>query len=277
MERGDTLGISIAAAGHVLLIAALALGLFNPRPVKPPPADAIDVSLVDSVALESATRTPAPASAAAAPEEGPVEEAAPAPPQERVVAEPPPLPKPEPRPEPKPKAQPKPAPAKPKPAPAPAKAVAPPKVAPSKPAAATGQGKAVAARAPRLDLKYLDGASAGSPSPTRGSPAKLGDAEARALNQEISRQLKPHWRAPSGADADQLVTTLRWRLNANGTIASGPDVVLQTGITESNQPQAELHKEAAIRAVRAAAPFNLPPEYYDYWKNIVSFRFDKRL
>jgi protein TonB len=73
------------------------------------------------------------------------------------------------------------------------------------------------------------------------------------------------------------VTILRWRLNTNGSLASGPEVVNQTGLTDSNRPQAELHKEAAMRAVRAAAPFNLPPEYYDYWKNIVSFRFDKRL
>jgi hypothetical protein len=99
----------------------------------------------------------------------------------------------------------------------------------------------------------------------------------RALNQEISRQLQPHWRAPSGADADQLVTTLRWRLNPDGTLAAGPELVSQTGVTDSNRPQAELHKEAAIKAVRAAVPLHLPPEYYDYWKNIVSFRFDKRL
>jgi hypothetical protein len=266
VTRSDTIGLSVAAAGHVLLIAALALGLLAPRPVSPPPQDAIDVSLVDAVALESATRNRAPASAAAAPQEGPAEDVAPAPVQEERVAEPPPVPKPDPSPQPKPKPR-----AEPKPVPP--KAVA----APAKPKADTGKGKAVAARGPNLDLKFLDGAPSGSQTATRGSPAPLGASEARALNQEISRQLQPYWRAPTGADADQLVTILRWRLNSNGSLASGPEVVNQTGLTESNRPQAELHKEAAIKAVRAAAPFNLPPEYYDYWKNIVSFRFDKRL
>jgi hypothetical protein len=264
VTRSDTIGLSVATAGHVLLIAALALGLLAPRPVSPPPQDAISVSLVDAVALESATRNRAPAAAATAPTEGPVEDVAPAPVLEERVAEPPPVPKPDPKPQPKPKAEPR---------PVPPKAAA----APDKPKADTGKGKAVAARGPKLDLKFLDGTSSGSQSATRGSPAPLGAAEARALNQEISRQLQPYWRAPSGADADQLVTILRWRLNTNGSLASGPEVVNQTGLTDSNRPQAELHKEAAMRAVRAAAPFNLPPEYYDYWKNIVSFRFDKRL
>ena len=34
--------------------------------------------------------------------------------------------------------------------------------------------------------------------------------------------------------------------------------------------------EQAIRAVRLAAPFNLPEEFYDKWKTVNS-RFDRRL
>ena len=54
-------------------------------------------------------------------------------------------------------------------------------------------------------------------------------------------------------------------------------LVEQTGKTDSNRPQQQLHIEAAIRAVRAAAPFDLPEEYYDNWKFIKAFRFDRRL
>ncbi|HEX7820787.1 MAG TPA: cell envelope biogenesis protein TolA, partial [Sphingobium sp.] len=143
---------------------------------------------------------------------------------------------------------------------------------------AAGTGKADKPRASRLGSNFLQGIADDSPAPpTKAAAAPLGDAEKRALNTEISRQLKPKWKAPTGADVDQLVTILRWRLNEDGSLASGPDLVEQTGKTDTNRPQQQLHIEAAIRAVRAAAPFDLPPQYYSTWKNIVAFRFDKRL
>jgi hypothetical protein len=329
VERSEKIGLSVAAAGHVLLVAALSLGLFQPPPLAPPKQQPMDVSLVDAVALTAATRNPSPPATAVAPDIGAPEDAAPAP-----EAEAPPAPKPEPAPPPPtpaPKAQPKPEPkpvpkAEPKPAPKPiAKKPQPPKPTPKpaaaapevkkapakptpKPAAkpadkpskatsssatksaapskakpdakstASGTGKAEKPRGSRLGPNFLAGIEGDSPAPPKAAAAgPLGATEARALNTEISRQLKPHWRAPTGADVDQLVTILRWRLNADGTLASGPDLVEQTGKTDTNRPQQQLHIEAAIRAVRAAAPFDLPPDYYPYWKNIVSFRFDKRL
>lgn len=304
MERSDTIGLSVAAAAHVLLLAALSFGLLSAPPIVIRPPDAIDVTFADAVALESGTRNPAPATASQAPETGPTEDAAPPPAPERTdepqakplptpaPAPPPPkpaepkpapLPKPAPRPTPKPtptapKAQP--TPAKPAPAKPQAAKASPAKAAPAKPRPATGNGEAKAPRGSRLGNDFLKGINsdtAPAPRAAPAAPAKLSDTEARALNVEISRQLKPYWRAPSGADADQLATTLRWRLNPDGTLAAGPDVVSQTGITDSNRPQADLHREAAIRAVRAAAPFQLPPEFYPFWKNIVAFRFDKRL
>ncbi|MET0241604.1 MAG: cell envelope biogenesis protein TolA [Sphingobium sp.] len=349
MERSDKIGLSVAGAGHVLLLAGLSFGLFRaPEPpvVKQP---SIDVSFVDEVALEASTRSPAPAPTAVAPEEGPVEDAAPAPQPEpepepvvkpappRPAPPPPPAPKAQPKPEPTPKPKPtpkptptptptpkptpKPVPKKPdpkpvadkpakKPEPKPpaekpkaaaapaseprkpakasnAKSDTPAKSAPSKSAAkdskakdSAGEGKGEKPRGSRLGPNFLKGIAAESPAPAKAavaSSAKLGPAEARALNMEISRQLQPHWRAPTGADVDQLVTILRWRLNPDGTLSSGPELVEQTGQTDTNAPQQKLHVEAAIRAVRAAAPFDLPPQYYNSWKNIVSFRFDKRL
>ena len=50
-----------------------------------------------------------------------------------------------------------------------------------------------------------------------------------------------------------------------------------TGQTDSNRPQVERHQEQAIRAVRLAAPFKLPGEYYDAWKLLSPIGFDKRL
>ena len=51
----------------------------------------------------------------------------------------------------------------------------------------------------------------------------------------------------------------------------------QEGITDANRSQAARHAEQAMRAVRLAAPFDLPPQYYDAWKRVAAFRFDKRL
>ena len=48
-------------------------------------------------------------------------------------------------------------------------------------------------------------------------------------------------------------------------------------ITDANRAQAPRHAEQAIRAVRLAAPFDLPEQYYNAWRHITEFRFDRRL
>ena len=78
-------------------------------------------------------------------------------------------------------------------------------------------------------------------------------------------------------DAERLVTVLTWELNPDGSLKGRPQVVSQSGINESNRPQASLHAERAIRAVQLAAPFDLPEEFYDRWKRIRDWRFDRRL
>ncbi|MCX7285316.1 MAG: hypothetical protein NTX28_14965 [Novosphingobium sp.] len=92
-----------------------------------------------------------------------------------------------------------------------------------------------------------------------------------------SRQIKPHWAATQGVDADKLITILAWDLNADGTLAGRPRVVDQQGITPANEAQAKRHAEQAIRAVQLAAPFDLPDMYYTGWKRVTAFRFDRKL
>ena len=319
MDRAEKIGLGVATAGHVLLFGLLSAGFLatpNPLKLKSPP---MDVSLVDEVALQStapqiSTQPPPPS---VAPEEGPTQDAKPAPLPEPAPEPTPAPPKPQPKPTPAPPppkpvakpqppkpappkkeaartpAKPKPAPEKPapKPKPAPEKpraAAAPSKPAKSDaraksdaPARASGAGKADKPRGSLLGKDFLKGIDTKADAPRQPAPppaAALGPQQKAALDAEIRRQLKPHWRAPSGADADKLVTLLEVRLDKNGGVIGTPEVIDQLGVTASNQPQARLHAERAIQAVKLAAPFrNLPPEYYDQWKWLRPLRFDARL
>lgn len=112
---------------------------------------------------------------------------------------------------------------------------------------------------------------------TRAPAATFGPAERAALASAITRQLRPHWNAPSGVDAEKLVSIVSWKLNRDGTLAGRPTCRNVPGsITESNRPQAGLHCERAIRAVQLAAPFNLPEQFYSRWDDL-EWQFDRRL
>lgn len=302
MERAEKIGLGVASAGHVLLFGLLSVGfLATPNPLKlnSPP---MDVSLVDEVDLKStapqvSTQPPPPS---VAPEEGPTQDAAPAPvPEpapapapEPTPAPPPPkpappkqampkaTPKPKPAPE-KPAQKPKPTPPKPKPAaaaPAPAQQKAKPKA--TAPARASGQGKAEKPKGSLLGKDFLKGIDTDSDAPRKPAPspaAAMGPAQKAALVAELKRQLKPYWKAPTGADAELLRSELHIELSRDGSLIGTPRIVRQTGITPSNRSQAALHAEQAIKAVRLASPFKLPPQFYDDWRILDPVGFDRKL
>lgn len=298
MDRAEKAALGVAALGHLALFGLLSVGFLaspNPADLKSKP---IEVSLTEEIALESGSPTPnANPKQIEAPEEGPVELAStpppPTPPQPRVETTPPP-PRVEPTPAPRPAERARPTPPRPRAAPPAAKppAAKPPaaKPTPAKPQPRRSRldssivenlrerTKAGRPRASRLSRDMVEGAT---DSPSRGRDttppgSTASPAVKSALAAEIVRQLKPHWRAPTGADADQLVTVVSARLNRDGSLAGTPQVVSQTGVTDSNRAQADLHKERAVRAVQLAAPFNLPEEFYDEWK-LLRPRFDRRL
>ena len=125
---------------------------------------------------------------------------------------------------------------------------------------------------------YGPGAAGKAASPNPPAAA-IGPAVKASLVGAISREIKPQWqgKVPQGIDSEKLVTVLAWDLNPDGSLAGNPRVVRQEGITDANRAQAPRHAEQAIRAVKLAAPFSLPPEYYAAWKRISEFRFDRRL
>ncbi len=316
MERAEKYGLGIATAGHVLLFGLLSAGfLSTPNPLKlnSPP---MDVSLVDEVALKSmapriSTEPPPPS---VAPEKGPTEDAAPArepepapvptpaPPKPKPLPPAKPAPKTAPQPKPAPpkkdvpKAAPKPKPAPDKPAPAPKAKAAPQKPKPAAaapstsskatakpktnaPARASGAGKAEKPKGSLLGKDFLKGIDSEADAPRKPAPppaAAMGPAQKSALDAEIRRQLKPHWKAPTGADADTLRTILRVQLSKDGSVVGTPQIVDQTGVTPSNKSQSRLHAEQAIKAVRLASPFQLPSQFYEQWKDL-ELGFDRRL
>lgn len=230
MDRAEAAGFGIAAGGHLALLAALSLGFAATR-LPAPRHDPIEVSFVDEVGLEST----APLRAAPAPS-----------PPSPAVAPPTPAVQPErDQPEPRPLGLSRRAPP-PRPAPA------------SKPT-----------REPFNPDIPDESDSADPPRPDNPPAANAGPAVVASLIAEVRRQVKPHWQraVPTGADAEALRTKVILNLARDGRITS-IEIVGTTGITASNRPQVALHQERAKRAVTLAAPFNLPAQYYNAWKQL---------
>ncbi|MFN3469307.1 MAG: hypothetical protein ACK4Z7_06345 [Novosphingobium sp.] len=320
LSRQEGLGLGLAVAAHVALLAVLSIAPPG-KTIKPLP-QRMEVTFSQEIAQQSTSPDPMaeavpdiapelgepqPPEPQAEPQPQPKPEPKPEPrsapkpaPKPEPKPEPKPVPRPEPKPVPKPEPKPKPEPVKPapKPSPSPAPSPAPSASAPArkpvtpvaKPSAtATASAKQAddAARrrpdapagASRIGADFLKGVpGATKPGTATSAPAATMGPEVKAsLASAISRQIKPHWAAPQGVDADKLVTILAWDLNPDGTLAGRPRVVDQEGITPANEAQARRHAEQAIRAVQLAAPFDLPEMYYSGWKRVAAFRFDRKL
>ena len=247
MDRAERTGFGIAAAAHVLLFVALSLGYLAVKTPIPSKRQPIEVSLVDEVGLESGA--PQISNAPPAPKlgesEAPIEPPAPAP---------------------------VPAPAEARSAPEPKQAVTPtPPSVKQTPPKATQHPPAGRLNGLLEGLSDSDSDSRSTAPPA----ATVTPGVQSSLAAEVRRQLKPHWQPPSGADVEQLKTVLRINLARDGSVTS-INFVTTTGINASNRTQADLHRERAIKAVRLASPFNLPPQYYDGWKSM-TVNFDLRL
>jgi outer membrane biosynthesis protein TonB len=282
LTREEFVGLGVAVVLHVGLAAVLMLR--NDTPALLPTPERIEVSLATDVSLESTAPDPSAEPAAAV---APVltdiptpEEAAEPPPVPEPAAEPPPRPTARPTPRPSPSARPTPRPspsAQPtaRPTQRPTATPTPRPTTSARPTATPTPAPTRSAGGSRIGADFLGGQSASEGN--SGSPAAtFGATEQAALSSAITRQLRPHWTAPSGVDVEQLVTVISWELNEDGSLRGTPRMICQTGINDSNRPQAGLHAERAIRAVQLAAPFNLPDQFYSRWRRL-QWTFDRRL
>jgi hypothetical protein len=130
----------------------------------------------------------------------------------------------------------------------------------------------------RIGDDFLPGkGSSTTTTETRAPAATFGRAERAALQAAVVRQLRPHWTAPSGLEAELLNSKVIWQLNPDGSLRGVPQCRTDpASITASNRPQVGLHCERAIRAVQRAAPFKLPEQFYNRWKEL-EWDFNKRL
>jgi len=264
MDRAEATGFGVAAVGHVALLAAITYGVATTAlPV--PKSAPIEVAFIDETDLESTSPTPLAVEPAplAGPENGPPLQAMPTPPEMQPVPAPQAQPQPRPQPSavtPKPVAAPRPEPRQ-----------TAPKVSPARPRQAL----------PRRDSSGLNSVVAGlterqNAGQSTAAPATATGPEKASLGRLVREQLRPHWKSPSGADAELLRTELSIWLARDGSVTR-VEVIGTSGQTASNRPQVKLHQEQAIRAVRLAAPFNLPDKYYDAWKYLSPIGFDRRL
>ncbi|QUL37932.1 energy transducer TonB [Erythrobacter sp. JK5] len=256
----DKAGLLVALVLHVAVVALLLFQPARDEIVLIP--ERMTVSLASDVSLESTAPDPVPESRAAiAPTLG--EEVAPDPVSELREATPeapPPLP-------PRtaataPRTQPTTSPRQP--------ARTPPRATPTQRAANSGGS--------RIGEDFLPGQGGSTTTTETRIPAsQIGSSAKASIQQALARQVKPHWSAPQGVDVDQLVTLLDFDLNEDGSLKGRPRLRAQSGVSDSNRPQASRHVENAIRAVQLAAPFDLPDEYYNAWKSIRGARFDRNL
>ncbi len=107
--------------------------------------------------------------------------------------------------------------------------------------------------------------------------ATRGQSNGRDSNMSISeidllrRQISRCWNPPIGVQgAEDLIVAVRISLRRDGSLSGAPEIDGSvSGAT------GRVAAESALRAVRRCAPYQLPPEKYDTWRDI-RVTFDPR-
>jgi hypothetical protein len=252
LDRAELAGTGAAIIFHIALIAALSIGLARVAgPTEPP---AMEVELVEDVALQAAAPTPAPP-ASQAPDMG-----------EEPVIEPtsaatvPALPRP-------------------------TRIMPTPEVDKAERLkrdidrskqvqAAKEQPASPAPRVSRLGEDFLKGIPGGS-STARPAAAAFSASALASIQQAIRRQIQPcaDRQVNPGPGANRIRVTLNLRLSRGGRLARPPEVVRTAGVDDENSRYEDRVKDLAVAAYVGCAPLaGLPAELYQTpqggWSNI---------
>jgi outer membrane biosynthesis protein TonB len=128
---------------------------------------------------------------------------------------------------------------------------------------------------PERIAALIDDNPAGGRVPSE-SPASLGVDEGRpsaAMTQNeldaLRARIKDCWFPPLGwSDPAEVRVRVRMALNPDGTLSGAPVVLEAPSGTYSRRAP-----ESALTALRRCAPYDLPPEKYETWRE-VEIRFD---
>jgi len=291
------IGLVASLALHAAILAWAVASIGSQKPMEAAKIKRIEVEIVnisDLTRVKAGQHKPARKTPRAKPKNKPkpkiAEKVA-----KKVAALPPKAVEPKPRPKAKPKSKPVPVELKPKPKPKSKpkkKAKAKPKPKPKKkkkavrrkktpPVRRRKKSKFDADRIAALLNKIPDAKkSSGTPARKKRKTAKKksrveqGQADGAGKRLTISqfdffmRQIGQCWNPPVGAaDAAELIPVIRFNLKRNGTLDGVPSVVNWRA-----SPFYQAAADAAIRAVIACQPYNLPQDKYSDWaRNEVTF------
>ena len=102
-----------------------------------------------------------------------------------------------------------------------------------------------------------------------GTDSVLSAREQDLLRGLVKSQLNNCWRLPGGGGGTGIpAVEVQWFLRRDGSLQGEPRVTRGGGGTFGR-----LAEEAAVRAVKSCAPFQLPPDKYEDWKDI-TWEFD---
>jgi outer membrane biosynthesis protein TonB len=97
------------------------------------------------------------------------------------------------------------------------------------------------------------------------------------LADALRSQIQPCWSPPVGAPhPERLVVTFHLFLNPDGSVAQPPQLTGDSESEVARDPFFQAAAEAARRAIYTCAPYKLPADQYQEWREITAFRFDPR-
>jgi hypothetical protein len=98
------------------------------------------------------------------------------------------------------------------------------------------------------------------------------------LQDALRNQIAPCWSPPLGAPrADEMVVDFYLVLNPDGSVARPPQLDASSSAAAAANPYTRASAEAARRAIYKCAPYRLPADRYEQWREINPFHFDPRM
>ncbi|MGQ0742370.1 MAG: cell envelope integrity protein TolA [Alphaproteobacteria bacterium] len=97
------------------------------------------------------------------------------------------------------------------------------------------------------------------------------------LQDALRNQIAPCWSPPLGAPSgDEMVVDFLLVLNPDGSVARPPQLDASSAAAAASNPYTRAAAEAARRAIYKCAPYRLPADRYEHWREINPFHFDPR-